>query len=293
MVCSRDKKQTLVCFDSKNLNISWELDVTTETYISGPVYIFEEKVTCFAHGELLFIDLTKGSVLSSISIPHAEKLFCPIRLDEENIAIGFTNCTNAGILKYNQKSEKVEWKTDRKFEGPLLNCKIYRYNGKLFWVKNERELICLDEHTGEEKYKVPTLPWLYTDLQFNGDRALFGTSGADGFLNCIRTDTGEEVWKLPLKNGCVFFKKHDDSIFVGDFSKRIMQIGIETGNVLKELQTTGEVVGRIEVLDKALYTVVWGSATSKISLIKVDLGAGKKDSLACLRKADYNLGVGR
>ncbi|MBO4679965.1 MAG: PQQ-binding-like beta-propeller repeat protein [Lachnospiraceae bacterium] len=284
LLCVRDGKHTLACFDSKNKDITWKLDVTTEAYTPGPIYFFEEKVTCFAHGELLFIDLEKGTVLSSIRILHANKLFCPIRLDEENLAIGFTNWTNAGILKYNLKSKKVEWKTGRKFEGPLLRCKIHRNNGNLIWVKNDRELICLDELTGAEKYRVSTLPWLYTDLQFSGDRTLFGTSGADGFLNCIRTDTGKEIWKLPLKDGCAFFKMQNDSVFVGDFSKRIMQIDIETGKILKELQTTGEVVGRIEVQNKALYTVVWGNATSNISLIKVDIGADKKSFFGHFKK---------
>ena len=268
IICSKAEISTLLCFDLNTLVVKWKCDVTSKPYISGPITIFENSIACHGCDKLLFIDPNSGKFLSSIHISRAGKLFCPIRLDEEHLAIGYTNWSNAGILVYNTVSEKVKWKTVRRFEGPLLRCCIYKRDNNLYWVKNDRELICVDKNNGTELFSIPTSPWLYTDLCFEGNKILFGTSGADGSLNCIQSDTGERIWEIPLKNGCAYFGKYNNSIIVGDYSETIKQIDIESGAILQEMQTEGKVIGQLTVSDNDIYTVIWGGKDQKAEIIK-------------------------
>lgn len=271
IICSKAESSTLLCFDMNTLHIRWKCDVTSKPYIAGPITVFENNIACYGCNKLLFIEPESGEFLSSIQISRVGKLFCPIRLDKEHIAIGYTNWSNAGILAYNTKSKKVKWKTARRFEGPLLRCCVYKRHHDLYWVKNDRELICIDENNGTEIFSISTSPWLYTDLCIEGDKIIFGTSGADGSLNCFRSDNGEKIWKIPLKNGCEYYGKYNDSLIAGDFSKTIKQIDMESGAILQEMQTEGEVVGQISIFEQDIYTVVLGDKNRSAALVKLAL----------------------
>ncbi len=181
--------------------------------------------------------------------------------------MGYTNFTAAGILKYNIKDKKIVWKHKRKFEGPQLDCKIYLYENKLFWVKNSTELICLDMHGGSEIFNFRTIPRLYSKLCFFKNDIIFGTSGADGFINDISVNDGKLKWSVPLKNGCVYFDFFEDSVIVGDFSKSIQRISIDTGSVIDRIFCGGEVVGDIKVYGNNIYTVIWGNTEKNIRIV--------------------------
>ena len=163
------------------------------------------------------------------------------------------------------------WKSKRSFEGPQLKCKIYAFDNFVCWVKNGRELICHNSENGEEIYRTATSPWLYTDLFFNDGNIIFGTSGSDGYIFSINAQNGEENWSLFLKNGCAYYDMYNDSIIVGDFSKRIHLIDASSGRIIKTLATDGEVVGQIKVHGKYAYTVIWGNENAPIRLIKIQL----------------------
>lgn len=260
----------LYCFNLDSLSLEWYLGITnTNPYCAGDISLFENTIACYGKDQLLFVDIEQGVVTHQIKIPKIKKLFHPIKLDDDTILLGYTNWSNAGILKYNIKTKEVLWKSKRSFEGPQLKCKIYRKGNFVYWVKNGTELICLNTENGEEEYRVRTVPWLYTDLLFFNDSILFGTAGRDGGLISIDTKSGKENWSVFLKNGCAFFDVSDGTVLVGDFSKRIFKIDIANGEILQSLQVDGEVVGDIKVYQNYAYTVIWGNEEDPISLIKI------------------------
>lgn len=190
-------------------------------------------------------------------------------MDDDTVLIGYTNWTNAGILKYQLSTKQVVWRHKRKFEGPQLKCGIYRHQNKVFWAKNSTELICLDIVTGEELYHLRTAPWLYTDLRFHRNGILYGTAGADGYLNHIDCETGAVKWSAFLKNGCAYYAMTDDSVLVGDFDKSVKQFSISNGTLIQELPVDGEVVGQLTVSQGFLYTVVWANQEKAVRLVKI------------------------
>jgi outer membrane protein assembly factor BamB len=145
------------------------------------------------------------------------------------------------------------------------------YNNLAYWCKNDTELICVNIDNGEEVYSISTRPWLYTDPLLKSGRIIFGTSGADGFLKNIDAESGEEIWSLPLKNGCASFSFHGDTVIAGDFEKKLYRIDFASGKILRELNVGGEVVGKVSVENGSAYTVVWGNEAEPIKLIKVRL----------------------
>lgn len=205
----------------------------------------------------------------SVTLPRIDKLFWPLKADDGNMLIGYTNWTNAGILKYDLLNRKIVWRHKRKFQGPQLDCKIYRHNDMVFWVKNNTELISLDMDTGAEIYSLRTTPWLYTDLRFLQDDLIYGTSGADGYINCIDARSGNVRWSVFLKNGCAYYDICGESVIVGDFNKTLKQISYSDGVILQDYRTDGEVVGRIKVSEGCIYTVIWGNSKKGVRVVKV------------------------
>lgn len=262
----------LYCFNLDLLEYSWDVDISnTSYYRSGELSLFENTVVCYGNDKLLFVNPDNGNVIDEIKISRAAKLFSPIRIDENNMLIGFTNWSNAGIIKYDTKNKKVIWKNKRSFEGPLLRCKIYKHEKYAYWVKNDTELICVNIDSGEEVYSIKTAPWLYTDLHFYNNRILFGTAGRDGYFMNIDAFRGDDGRSVFLKNGCEFYDIYDDSVILGDFDKNIYRIDIETGNKIQTLSVGGEVVGDVKVYKNHVYTVIWGDKNHSVRLIKIKM----------------------
>ena len=258
------------CLNLDTLSIEWEIEIyNSKRYSHGQLLVFENTITCFGRDSLLFVDIESGTIMDSLRLPRIDKLYYPIRLDAEHLILGYTNWSNAGILKYNTHTKQIVWRHKRKFEGPQLDCKLYQHDELVYWVKDDIELICIHAETGEEMFSVRTKPWLYTDLDFIGECILFGTAGANGYLNCLDAKSGEEIWSVFLKNGCEFFDYYQSSVIVGDFDKSIKQIDWDNGNVLQQLSVDGEVVGRICVHQDCIYTVIWGNEKKAIRLIRV------------------------
>lgn len=273
IVCVNDYRESeLICVNLESFQIEWSQDVSSNPYISGPINYFEGKIVCFGRESLLFLDPAVGNVVETLKIPRVGKLFCVERLNDEYIALGYTNWTSAGIIKYSQINNKVIWKSGRRFEGPLLRCKIYKKDNRLYWVKNDTELICLNENNGEEVFAEKTYPWLYTDLFFKNGKIIFGTSGNGGSINCIQDNNGARKWRRPLDYGCCFFGNYENSIIVSDIPKsKIIQIDIENGNVIQTYNLNGEAIGSIMVFGQALYTVVMNNESEVASLVKIAL----------------------
>lgn len=272
LVCNRGRIRTIETVDLKTQEWSQSLDISQSIfYRPGPLSLCGNWITCYGRDQLLFIDPEELTISHSLSLPRITKLFCPIPLDEDTLLIGYTNGTNAGLLKYSTATKKILWRHKRKFEGPQLKCKFYLHKGKALWVKNERELIAVDVETGEEAYSVPTLPWAYTDLRFEGDRILYGTAGANGYLNCIHSETGEKLWSVYLQNGCAYYDIWQDHAYVGDFSGAIKKISLQDGTIVEEHPVGGAVVGQHKISDGSLYTVLWANDQNPIRLVKISL----------------------
>lgn len=260
----------LYCYALKTLSQIWKTEISnTRRYRAGELCVFENTVACFGQDQLLFVDPQSGKIVNRLRIARIDKLFCPIRAEGERLLLGYTNWTNAGILKYDAGAQTVLWRHKRSFEGPLLRCRIARRGNLLYWVKNDTELLCLRETDGEEVYRVRTAPWLYTDLLFAEDRILFGTAGRDGCLMCIDAESGKELYAVPMKNGCAFFAVYGDFAYIGDYDRQIRQIRISDGRNTDTLQTDGEVVGDIHACEDGVFTVLWGNDRKPVRLVKV------------------------
>ncbi|MBE6597319.1 MAG: hypothetical protein E7641_06585 [Ruminococcaceae bacterium] len=263
---------SLYSIDLDFCKLKWKIHIpNTKNYIVGDISLFENSIACYGKDQLLFVDISSGQLLNQIKIPRVDKLFQPMRMDDGTLLIGFTNWSNAGIIRYDETNKKIIWKGSRSFEGPLLRRKIYLKDNRVYWVKNDTELICLNANTGDEIYRAKTSPWLYTDLLFTGNQVLYGTAGRDGFLVNLDSICGNEKWAFPLKNGCAFFDFYKNSAIVGDFNKKIYQIDIATGKVLQEINVDGEVVGQIKVCNNDIYTVIWGDTNRPVRLIKLNI----------------------
>lgn len=262
----------LYCYNLDTLSLEWKVDIkNTKKYNSKELVIFENTVACYGNDSLLFIDINTGKINNQIKISRIDKLYHPLKLDDDNIVMGYTNWTNAGVLKYNLNTKQIIWKHKRSFSGPQLNCKLYQYDDNVYWVKNDTELICLNILDGKEVFSVRTNPWLYTNLYFIQDYLIFGTSGRDGYLYNINPKSGFINWTIFINNGCTYFDTYQDTIIVGDFSKSIKQIKIDNGKIISNLDVDGEVIGRIKVNQNNVYTVIWINEMKPIRLIKIEI----------------------
>ena len=262
----------LWCCDLDSFEVAWSIHISnSKPYRCGDLTVFEQTIACYGRDALLFIDPKDGSVINEIKISRIDMLYHPIRTADGKLLLGYTNWSNAGILKYDVNTSKVIWRHKRKFEGPQTNCKLYTFENLVYWVKNDTELICLNSDTGEEMFARRASPWIYTDLNFLGDRILYGTAGANGYFNCIDARSGAKYYSVFLKNGCAYYDLYKDTVILGDFSKTMMQISLNDGRILQSLSVDGEVVGDIHVYDNAVYTVIWGNQEKDIRLVKINL----------------------
>ncbi len=270
--CSNGKQSSLWCIDLDKMEFLWSLDIShSKPYRAGELTFYSDLISCYGRDQLLFVHPDDGSIANTIKLSRIDKLYCPIQLDDDTMLIGYTNWSNAGILKYQISTKQIIWRHKRKFEGPQLKCKIYTHGGTAYWVKNNTELIGLNIKNGEEIFHNRTAPWLYTDLHFVNDAFLYGTAGADGYLNCHDCKTGIIKWSVFLKNGCAYYAVWNDSVFTGDFEKAIKQFNISDGRIVGAFPVDGEVVGQITVSGNDLYTVVWCCAEKDIHLVKIQL----------------------
>lgn len=272
--CSKQQNVVLCCCDLDTFSVEWKRDITNlNPYQAGELSAYENLIACYGacygKSQLMFLEYDTGKTADSVTLPRIDKLFWPLKADDGNMLIGYTNWTNAGILKYDLLNRKIVWRHKRKFQGPQLDCKIYRHNDMVFWVKNNTELISLDMDTGAEIYSLRTTPWLYTDLRFLQDDLIYGTSGADGYINCIDARSGNVRWSVFLKNGCAYYDICGESVIVGDFNKTLKQISYSDGVILQDYRTDGEVVGRIKVSEGCIYTVIWGNSKKGVRVVKV------------------------
>ena len=262
----------LYSIDLDAFSVAWELDLSCEKYYrEGELARFGEWVSCYGQNQLLFIDPKSGRVTESIRIPRINKLYHPVALDDDTLLIGYTNWSNAGILKYQRSTNKVIWRHKRKFEGPQLSCRIWHEDDRSYWVKNDTELICLSDETGEELFRLRTVPWLYTDLQFRNGCILYGTAGANGYINCLDARSGQMQWSVYQHNGCAYYGIYNDTALVGDFSKTVAQLSLRDGTVVDQLRLDGEIVGRFTVHDRQVYTVIWASEGNPVRLVKIEI----------------------
>lgn len=270
--CCDGESASLCCIDLDEMVFVWNLDISnSKRYRAGELAFFEGYLTCYGKDQLLLIQPENGEIIRTLKLPRIDKLFCPVMVDNDTMLIGYTNWTNAGVIKYRVSTKQIIWRQTRKFEGPQLKCRIYLHESKVFWVKNSTELIAVDVESGEEIYRLPTTPWLYTDLQFYRDGILYGTAGSDGYLNYLDIETGNHRWTAFLKNGCAYFDVWNDFVFVGDFDKTVKQFSIRDGVLIRQMQVDGEVVGQMAISDGALYTVIWGNSEKNVRLVQIQI----------------------
>ena len=264
--------EKLLCIDLDAHEILWSLNIgSTKNYVAGALSFFEGNTLCYGLDHLLFVNPGDGTIEKKLKLPRIDKLFCPLRQEDGTLLIGYTNWSNAGVLCYDETTKKILWRHKRQFQGPLGNCRLYPYGDKIYWTKNDTELICLNRMTGEEINRVRTAPWRYTPLKFNGKHLLFGTSGADGYLYCVDADQCVVQWATPLKEGCAFFETQNNQVYCGDYNKHLLCISLDDGTLHQTLPMDAEVIGDIEICSKSLYTVIWGNEQKPIRLVKISL----------------------
>ncbi len=269
LVCA-GRETKLLRLDLDTLCIRWEIDISnTKHYGPGSLWVCDGKLSCYGRDALLFLDMESGDICARLKLPRIDKLFCPVVLPGGQLLMGYTNWTNAGILRYDLVSGKILWRHKRKFEGPQNKCRIYPLGDRVIWVKNGTELICLDIESGEECYSLRTDPWLYTELHEVGGQRLYGTAGADGYLTSLDPVTGQKTWSVFFKEGCEYFALYGDTVLAGDYGKTVKQISLSDGKILDEISLDGEVVGRMKVDGTSAYTVVWGDENRDIQLVKI------------------------
>ena len=268
----RGLNAALVCVDMEKLHILWETDLRSKPYAPGPVTVFGDRLACFGQDKLLYIDPDTGAVTSELKLPRIGKLFQPTDLGNGKLLLGYTNWTNAGVLCLDTATKKILWRHKRNFEGPLLRCRLIVGEDRVFWTKNDTEACCVSLHDGAELYRRWTDPWLYTDPELTEEGLIFGTAGGtDSFLRCLDPESGEERWKIPMKDGCAFYTRQGGTILTGDCTCRLFQIRSSDGEILQTLDTGTEVVGQLLVHEGSLYTAIWCTNTVPCRLIRVEI----------------------
>ena len=258
--------------DLDTFSIAWTQELTCgKMYDTGDLAHFGRLVSCYGQDQLLFIEPESGRITDSLRLPRIDKLYHPIALDNDTLLIGYTNWTNAGVLKYQRSTERIVWRHRRRFEGPQLNCRIWHEGNRVYWVKGETELICLSDETGEELFHLRTVPWLYTGLQFLDGCILYGTAGANGYINCLDARSGQMRWSAALKNGCEYYAVSGSTVLTGDFSKNVTRFSLRDGKVVDQLHLDGKVVGRIVTDGRHVYTVIWAREGKPVRLVRISL----------------------
>ncbi len=265
-------KSILLCFDLDTQKMLWQKDVSCDNcYRVGELEICDDLLTCYGCGRLLFIEPETGDTAIEISLPRINKLYCPIRLDNGDLIIGYTNWTAAGVLRYDSAKKKVLWKNNMKFQGPELRCFVGVSGDIALWSKNDTEIIAVDIHDGNVRYRLRTEPWLYTTPKIEWCDLIYGTSGGDGYINSVNISNGEKNWSVFLRNGCAFYDVYKNTLLTGDFENTIKQIRISDGKIMQNYNVDGAVVGQIKVDDKFVYTVVIVEENECALLLKIKI----------------------
>lgn len=268
----KGRNAALVCVDIRKMHILWETDIHNDSYYTvGPVTAFRDRLACFGRDKLLFPDPDNGQILEELKLPRIGKLFQPTDLGNGKLLLGYTNWSNAGVLCLDTANKKILWRHKRNFEGPLLRCRYYIQDDRIFWVKNDTELCCVSLCDGSELYRLWTEPWLYSALEIAPEGLVFGTSGGDGFLRCLDPQTGKDRWKHPMKGGCIYYTRHSGDILTGDYTGRIFRIHSRDGQILETFDTGTEVVGRYHIHENSLYTVLWQDDALPCRLVRIEL----------------------
>lgn len=257
--------------DLDTLTVRWVMNLENEKpYGAGPVTCLGDRLACYGHDKLLFIEPSTGEITDEIKVPRVDKLFCPLQAEDGGLFIGYANWTNMGILKYDTATKKVLWRHKRNHQ-ILSKTRIHRLGQRLYYMKGETELVCIHADTGEQIFGTRTDPWLYTDLEFRDLGILFGTSGGNGYLNLLDPETGDFKWRFFLKNGCAFYDTVGDTALVGDNDKIFRQIHLRDGRELQHLELDGEVIGQVTANNGYVYTVIRGHAQVAVRLVCIEI----------------------
>ncbi|MCM1497985.1 MAG: hypothetical protein NC124_05915 [Clostridium sp.] len=89
----------LFCYNLDSLSMEWKINITNSTYMTGELTLFENMAACYGDHELLLIEMESGKIADRIKIPRIDKLFHPIRLDEEHILLGVYELDECGYFE--------------------------------------------------------------------------------------------------------------------------------------------------------------------------------------------------
>ena len=272
LYCANDRNQTLCCLDLAEEQVVWSQPLKgSPSYRIGAPLRFGERIACYGRDALLIFDSETGETLDELKVPRVDKLYSPLA-DGDDLLIGYTNYSSAGVLRYRPATGKVGWQYRKKFEGPASYCRIWRVDDLVVWVKGETELIAVDTASGTERWRAATHPYLYSRITVLGTDLLLGTAGRQGAVQVVNGLTGETRWRLPLHNGCSYYALHDSSVLVGDFDGWVRRLDLRTGTELDRLQLGTEIVGDIAMDGERVYTVAWPDEERPARLVCIDLG---------------------
>lgn len=125
MCCEKQRDALLCCCNLDTLSIEWKKNITnSKFYRAGGLSIYEKLISCYGNDQLLFIECETGKTVHSLKLSRIDKLFWPIKIDDENMLIGYTNWTNAGILKYNFLEKRLSGDINENLKAPSLDVRF-------------------------------------------------------------------------------------------------------------------------------------------------------------------------
>jgi outer membrane protein assembly factor BamB len=268
---TNDRNQTLCCLDLEAERLIWSQPLkSSPSYRLGAPLPFGDRLACYGRNALLIVDASTGETVDEIRIPRIDKLYSPLA-DGDELLLGFTNYSMAGVLRYRPETGQVVWRSHRKFEGPASYCRIWRVGDVLVWVKGETELVGVDAATGAERWRARAAPYLYSRVTVIGTLLLFGTAGRGGVVQVVDALTGETVWSRALNNGCSYYALHEGSVIVGDFDGLVLRLDLRSGAELDRLVLGTEVVGDVLADRDRAYTVAWPDEEQPPRLVCIGL----------------------
>lgn len=221
-------------------------------------------------GTLYMVEQEEGELVQQVSLPRLDLLFSPRRIGED-LLLGYSTWSSCGLLRYCRG--KVDWRYKRRAQGPVQFPRVL-YGGEVgVVVRDDRELIGVDLSTGDEAWRCPATPWLYTEVIERGGQLIFGTSGAGGRLVAVDPSTGVVTWSVEVEDGCAFFTETSEDLVFAGRCGRVFRVKKSSGAVIDEVATESILCGDIISDQNAVVAVGLDGSGDSLSLVCVSLDA--------------------
>lgn len=267
-----DSKFERLCrYEMASETMAWQTAIQESArYRCEPPQWFGTQLVTYGRNGLVFVDPNDGEIQRELKLPKIEKLYSPIDLKDDWL-IGWTGWSVGGVVRYSPKTDQIVWRFKKRCSDPALYGRIWHVDDVVIWVKASNEIVGIDVVSGKERWSFPTKPWLYSPIKILDGQLIFGTAGADGFLQSVNASTGKANWSVFLKNGCSYFDVWQESVVVGDFDRIIRQIDLTTGKEMDRIVVDAPVVGDMKVIGDMAVTTIWLTDNKPPRIVGIEL----------------------